>query len=273
MEQAAAFGLAVQYLSLSNPSDCPYDLLRAVPWVQTSIADLEGMSGDERKKLVSIRHALANRVVGLFAAAMRFTGGCYHPSPPYATTIPLAYQMNLPLPFTPNGLDAFSTCHLPTMADPKFFTESTWTGSFCAIWPAHLTAQLPDNDTTFNFIGPSQYIGGFVQGDSVVATDTGHFPHGQSFEHVVRFNLVGEDNDNSYILESNNFHSQAEFHRLRLTVQKDTGLMSIHHWHRLMQDFATTDGVITPFGIVTWMEMSGAWMWLWKIDWCSSDTA
>jgi hypothetical protein len=94
MEQAAAFSLAVHYLSLSNPSDCPYDLLRAVPWIQTSIADLEGMSGDERRKLVAIRHALANRVVGLFAAAMRFTSRFSHPSPPYATTIPLAYQTN-----------------------------------------------------------------------------------------------------------------------------------------------------------------------------------
>ncbi|KAF2029081.1 hypothetical protein EK21DRAFT_90138 [Setomelanomma holmii] len=128
IEQAAAFSLAVQYLSLGALGDCPYDLIRSMPFIETNTADLGGISGDEQNKLVAMRHTLANRIVGFVAAGMRFASGLTHPRPPIATTIPFTQHMNLPLPFTPNGTEAFSKWHLPAMSEPKFFTDSIWTG-------------------------------------------------------------------------------------------------------------------------------------------------
>ncbi|KAH7070124.1 hypothetical protein FB567DRAFT_220549 [Paraphoma chrysanthemicola] len=265
--QAASFSLAVQCLSLSAPRECFVDLLRAVPWVEINMLELDDMTTEERTKAISLQHALANRVVGFMAATMRFTRGISHPFPPFADSIPFTRQMDLPLPFDLQGMEQFATCHLRVMAKPSFFTDSTWTGCLCIVPPADL--RTSPGALNFLSIGGTS-MNGRVHGDTVIATPVGHYPNGNIFEAVARFQLVDEQNEDYYTLQSNNFHSEAMFHRVRLTVNRRTGWLSVHHWHPLRQDFMTTGGVITPFGIVTWLNSPGAWMWLWKVDWCGS---
>jgi hypothetical protein len=170
--------------------------------------------------------------------------------------------MSLPQPFSPMSIENFATCHLATMADPSFFIESTWIGCFCV---------LGDYGLPFNAIGGrwADTVSSPEDTNSPTAL-AGTFPHGRGFESVIRFRVVGKAGNGSYQLQSNNFYSEAELHNLRITVHRETGYLTIHHWHRMNPDFMITEGVITPFGVVSWLQLQGRWMWLWRVDWSQS---
>jgi hypothetical protein len=143
------------------------------------------------------------------------------------------------------------------MADPSYLTQGEWTGAIDS---------CGDYGDPFNCVGGPHYDGypNTVTGASEPA---GSFPHGRVFERVVRFSLAGDDDGSVFELQSNNYHTEAELHRLRLVVNRRTGQVMIHHWHRLRADLMTTEGVITPLGIVSWFRIPGVWLWLWKTDW------
>jgi hypothetical protein len=173
-------------------------------------------------------------------------------------------MMRLPVPFAEKGLETFCQCHLPTMNDPKFITDGPWTGT------TGLLRTYPENDPTFISIG-GIHSDGFDRPN--LPASPGSYPNGRAFEGAVRFKLIRED-DASYTLQSNNFHSEADLHRIRLDVDKTTGQLTMQHWHRfdawLGRELPKTDGVITPFGIVTHINAPGSlglWMWLWKVEW------
>jgi hypothetical protein len=265
--QAAAFSLSMHYLAIQVPSEECDELARAVPWLPTNPPEIEQTNTEETKKIAVIQHALANRIVGFLGARFSLTRATIprEPAifdPPSATTIPFSRQMNLPLPFKPNSLESFCQCHLPAMADPRFMTDGPWTGTF-----GHLNS-YPPGSVGFNSIGGPHWDGyiGYGGGDPM-----GWYPHGRSFEGVVRFELVHED-DTSYTLQSNNFHSQGDQHRIRLDVTRETGQLTMNHWHRMQgygnvpAHFPPTDGVLTPFGIVSHIQRH-IWLWLWKVDW------
>jgi hypothetical protein len=239
--------------------DCS-EVLLSVPWVPTNSSEFDPSDQEKQKKLVAIQHALANRIVGFFCVRLRLyrittpcQDGLY--GPPSALTIPFFRQMNLPVPFIENSLESFCKCDLPAMADPTFITKDQWTGC----------TGLFDNPLgyPFNAIG-GQHAGGFEH--PPLSARPGTYPNGRAFEGVVRFQLVRENNI-SYTLQSNNFHSEVELHRIRLDITRETGQLTMHHWHRMRTDFMTTYGVITPFGIVSHFNLRSIWLWLWKVEW------
>lgn len=247
--QAASFALAVRFLEREGLIERPRDWLWSVPWLPTD-------DGEDQAKCVAIQHALANRTVGFFAASLRATRAANQPEPPSPTSIPFATLMNLPIPFSPDALEHFSTCHLPTMADPAYLTPGTWTGGI---------SSGGDYGAPFNCIGGTHHDG-YGCATTGASEPAGDFPHGRDFEGVVRFALVSEGDGDVFELVSNNFHTEAELHRLRLAVNRRTGRIIVHHWHRMRAAFMTTEGVVTPFGIVTRL-LTGVWMWLWKEEW------
>ncbi len=104
-------------------------------------------------------------------------------------------------------------------------------------------------------------------------TPFGDFPWGRVFEGVVRFEVLEEEEEEAdhdiYRLRSNNYHSTGALHKLHITVNRRTDQLEIVHWHPLREigNIGTTYGVITPFGIVSFLRSAGAWMWLWKKSW------
>ncbi|KAF2832075.1 hypothetical protein CC86DRAFT_424426 [Ophiobolus disseminans] len=211
LAQAAAFTVILRCLDPEFPDHLSSDdELQSVPWLPTNTTP-------------------SNWAVGVSA-------------PPSATPFPFQRHMRLPLPFTPKSVEAFGMCHLPTMSNPEFFTNDTWTE--CIAAPAQ-------QDQPFNSLFRDP------------------FPSGRSFEGVIRFRLIEDDHVDHYKLQSNNFHTQGDLYNLRLSVSRRTGQMTIHHWHWVRTDFMTTEGVITSFGIVTELTSRRFWMWLWKVDWSS----
>jgi hypothetical protein len=267
LAQAAAFTVSVHYLAMQTLGEDCGELLCAVPWLPTNSPDFDQSNAEMLKKLTTIQHALANRVVGFFAARLRLArsttsckDGIY--DPPSATTIPFSRQMSLPIPFMGEGLEDFCQCHLPAMADPRFITGDLWTGCM-GFFSNHLAY-----GSGFNSIGGNSWDGiHHPEHDEI-----GDYPNGRSFEGIVRFELVSETNT-SYTLQSNNFYSEGDLHRVRLDIIRKTGQLTMRHWNRMQVHhnftdyFMITDGVITPFGIVSHMSSPGRWLWLWKLDW------
>lgn len=95
-----------------------------------------------------------------------------------------------------------------------------------------------------------------------ISASPGIFPYGRSFEGIVRFELGGEDSEDRYTLQSNNFHSERILHKIFLDIDKSTGQIVVRYWHALMRDLDIMDGVITPFGIMIKFNRSDLWMWL-----------
>ncbi|KAF2647190.1 hypothetical protein K491DRAFT_784873 [Lophiostoma macrostomum CBS 122681] len=266
LAQAAAFCLAMQHLA-QTASDASSDLLRSVPWFRLVDLDRQEVSAKDRGRLIMMQHALANRAVGFLCAKLRhalvngntasqYAAGLY--APPTARTIPFPRLMDLPLPFTPNGPERFGDCHLSAMTDPSFFVDDEWTGC---------TSKFGLSEVHVNRIGGS-HRDGFAPANSGLSTPPGNFPNGRHFEHVVRFHLVEQHDGNQYKLQSNNYHSETDLHNITMTMEKNTGHLTITHWHPLVPDFITSDAVITPFGIVSRLLLSEEyWIWLWKVQW------
>jgi hypothetical protein len=262
LAQAVAFSLAVCLFSQPPPAGLSRDPMRTGPWLLPNASDLGVLSRRVDDKLVAAQHTLANLAVGFFCARLRSaraasasTVGVF--PPPSAATIPFWCQMDLPLPFSEQGLETFCRCHRPAMVDPTFFTDDDWTG--CTSIPVA-------GDYWFNAIGGSHADGFDRPG---LSAPPGAYPHGRAFESVVRFQLSREDQC-GYRLQSNNFHSEAGLHKIQLVVDRRTGQVIIYHWHPMMADFMTSYGVVTPFGIVSWLLAPGMWMWLWKVSWSAS---
>jgi hypothetical protein len=254
LAQAAAFSLTMRLLLQPNSRTYSRTLMCTGPWRPTQVPTRE-----TQKKLVVMQHALANRAVGFFCARLRSARAGLAPAPglfqpPSAATVPLLRQMTLPVPFTALSLDTFNTCHVSAMANPEFLTLGDWTGCI---------TMLGQREYSFNAIGGRHHDGFDHPGGSA---PPGFYPHGRSFEGVVRFRPTGSDG-RSFQLQSNNFYSEAGLHRLRLAVDRRTAQVTIHHWHPMMANFMVTEGVITPFGIVSWLLQPGYWMWLWKVEW------
>jgi hypothetical protein len=264
LAQAAAFSLAMYHLSAPvSESDKPYpdELLESLQWARIGDLDQDGYSPEDQDKRATMQHAIANRAIGFFGARLRSARDSILalglPEPPSATGIPFSRLMKLPPPFTPKSLESFSKCHLPIMTDPSFFVEGEWTG---------YTSTSTQFGPGYVAMGGAHHDG-FARPGRGRAFPDGIFPNGRLFEGVVRFHLVGEDDGNQYRLQSNNFHSELELHSIRLTVTRKTGQITINHWHRLRADFMTTEGVISPFGIMTYLDLAQMWIWLWKVDW------
>jgi hypothetical protein len=99
--QAAAFTLTILYFSTPSPPDCIEDSLESVSWLPIDVSHNTQLSSAGHDKHVTIRHALANRAVGIICARLRIhhatmesTGGLY--VPPSALSIPLSSLMSLP---------------------------------------------------------------------------------------------------------------------------------------------------------------------------------
>jgi hypothetical protein len=144
-------------------------------------AQYMSLSSEDQAKCIVIQHALANSVVGLFAASLRFarlTASNYLiglPEPP--SSIPFAEVMDLPIPFSSNSLERFGACHLPIMADPSYLTQGEWTGCINS---------CGDYGDLFNCIG-GPYHDGYSNSVTGASELAGSFPHGRAFERVVRF--------------------------------------------------------------------------------------
>jgi hypothetical protein len=270
LAQAAAFTITMRYLSIPAPSQsCSAVDLQSVPWLRTSSFVWDGASKEEQAKYVAVQHTLANRIVGLLCtslqAARATTATPGHGSactfelgaPPSTARIPIPRQIRLPFPFASETVQAFGTCHLPVMSDPTFFTNDEWTGCF----------SLPGQyGQVFDSVG-GRFHDGFPRDDIGLSAPPGDFPHGRSFEGVIRFQLIENGGCEYYKLQSNNFYSAGGLHRIRIQVERRTGQLAIHHWHPMVQDLMVTDGIITPFGILSYLNNRSSWLWLWKTDW------
>ncbi|KAH5786245.1 hypothetical protein HBI88_066770 [Parastagonospora nodorum] len=257
--QAAAFTLTIRYFSTPAPPDCIEDSLESVSWLPIDVSHNTQLSPAEQDKHVTIRHALANRAVGIICArlrihfaAMESTEGFHEP--PSALSIPLSSLMSLPLPFTHNSLEAFSRCHLGVMTRLEFFTHCTWTG-------CHGIMNSPSRP--FAAIG-GPHRDGFPHEGGL--DPMGYFPYGRSFESLVRFEMVEAD-EARLVLRSNNFHSEAGLHKIFLDVERSTGQIAVQYWHPAKVDLIPMDGIITPFGIMINYNSPGMWLWLWKTEW------
>ncbi|KAF2176007.1 hypothetical protein K469DRAFT_761489 [Zopfia rhizophila CBS 207.26] len=272
LAQATAFCLSARLLSTETPTGAgngePPRLLESVQWFRLTAHNPLDLSVGDSAKLITMLHALANRVVGFFCAELRWalatnstpmgtTTG--FPHPPTASTIPFASFMKPPVPFTPRGLEAFSKCHLPSMTEPSFFVDDEWTG--------YISLNLgPETCMRFDGIGGDHVD---VSNNHLDQFPNGHFPF--RVERVVRFRLVQTYGNDRYQLQSNCFHTQTALHLLTVTVDRTTGRLAIAHQTPFRMDRVLMDAVITPFGIVERViPLPGHWMWLWKRDWSNS---
>lgn len=259
--QAAAFCTAVRYFGLNSTVEEQKDSLSSIPWPPTPLVESPNWTTQET---AAAQHTQANRVVGLFRARLHLIRGTSEPEvdvhrPPSAITIPFLHHMSLPLPLTSGSLASFNSCHLPSMTDPSFFTQDCWTGCFTTGMPSIYS------DGFLAVGGP--HADAFPEHG--MTSPPGYFPHGRSFQSVVRFTKVGNSDERQYQLETNNFHTdKGSLHRLSLTVHKQTGQVSIQYWNAmLVTGHFTYPGVITPFGIVMCLDQPKVWLWLWKVDW------
>lgn len=266
LAQAAAFCLAVNQFSYRDKHNASIDYSRKlVQWAATTAPDPSDPEGEARGNLVvKKQHAIANLAVGSMCARLKSVYATRPPimgvcEPPSAFTIPFSQLMKLPLPFATGALDDFSKCHLSATTDPDFLTSGDWTGSY------HTLGSSPNS---FNPIGGPHHDGFDHPPRSA---PPGFFPYGRSFEGVVRFHRIGDADGTTIRLESNNFHSKATLHKLRVEVNSRTGQLAITHWHPMQDYYMTTEGVMTPFGIVSRMHVSqDSWLWLWKVEWSTA---
>ncbi|KAJ4286920.1 hypothetical protein N0V90_012800 [Kalmusia sp. IMI 367209] len=261
--QAAGFCLSVRLLADPPPlagTEPPCLPLRSVQWFRlTDYRGLDVGSRDPIHHLVML-HALANRVVGLFYQALRWglanDGMCTTSRaglilPPTIFSLPLPMLCAPPMPFTPDGLTRFSTCHLATMTDPSFFVDDEWTG---------YTSSGGGPKTLFSGVGGDNVDVSFNRLDELPNDE---YPF--RVERVIRFRLVREwDGGDKYLLQSNCFQTQGNLNILRVTVHRATGHLKIAHNYPPQSSWAVLDAVMTPFGIVEAVHPQGYWSWFWK---------
>jgi hypothetical protein len=87
----------------------------------------------------------------------------------------------------------------------------------------------------------------------------------------VRLRVVKILESGDFILESNCFHTLADIYVLTVLVRRKTGHLHISTTSpgrptMLPDEFAVSNAVVTPFGIVHGIE-PGRWLWLWKTAW------
>jgi hypothetical protein len=208
----------------------------------------------------TVQHRVANQVLGVFALDLREalaepdslshigSGGATPIRPPFAADIPFPDLMDLPLPFTEEVTDAFSTCHLRTMTSVAFLEDGEWTGYYTyppgsprrshsrfdppMVGIKFSVEQYDNNDDTIN---NSQRL-------RLRANAEAHDYHG-------RFTLEG------YIVPT-------------------TGGFSMTKQYVGRHSFPW-DGVMTPFGFLGSWEYplwpgghtKCGWFWLWKTSW------
>ncbi|KAF2820197.1 hypothetical protein CC86DRAFT_118258 [Ophiobolus disseminans] len=263
LAQASAFCLTAHLLSQTCPTELPENLLGFVAWINVSGVQ---RNSPHYLKLTCIQHAFANRAVDYLSSRLRYLLVHCRSSPrateyipPTFSAISPATTMELPMPYSRNAAQEFSKCHLPCILDPRILTGDEWTG--------HLSAEDGDKDV-YSGIGAhnTELV---YNNDRGQYRDPEDFPHGRDFEPIVRFQLVEpyDSTHDTYTLESNNFYSSSELHRLTVRVEKSTGRLSIAHWHLNSFQRMASEAVITPFGIVSGMVPYKLWLWMWKKSW------
>jgi hypothetical protein len=259
---AASFCFGARVLSdisySAGPED-PYARLEDVQWFHSSSQE------EMCKSQVVMHHTLANAAVGCFRLELRAAlrsettiGEDFKSTacPPNANSIPLSSHMAPPVPFSPHGLDALTTCHLAATTTPAFFTDCDWTGYF---------SSRGDWRSVFHGIGG---------GDEYVAQNlhrTGSTASASTIDGFVRFRVVKILESGDFILKSNCFHTLADIYTLTVLVRRKTGHLQISTSSPgrptvLPDEFAVSNAVVTPFGIVHGIE-PGRWLWLWKTAW------
>jgi hypothetical protein len=205
-------------------------------------------------EIVALKHTIANRAVGVFSFDLRcallgnrvhnFGNLNAHPvsrtllQPPTTIEFPFLAFMNLPLPFSPNAIENFGTCHLSTMTSPAFIEDGEWAGYYCSSIPRADNVHFDPPMTGIRFVTSSRAYDPRKSGLSADGIDG-----------IGAFHLQGEiDSDTGRILM-----------RKQYSVGRGWGW----DWFSMM----------TPFGIVgSWgSSASGGWFWLWKTKWQDGD--
>lgn len=263
LAQAASLCLTTQTLAASNPKKSPDDPQGEPP---LKLADLQYYSfptvelGEGLSKL----QTMAIRAIGLFSKQIRnrLCGGLAasrsagrSAALPTGATIPFTEYMTIRAPFIIDDLRKMNTCHLLSMTEPTFLTESEWTG--------YLGTIFLNGITSIAAIGGFHWDGFPASKDENVELGGGRSLQSRRYEPVVRFKVVEHESLGQYTLQSNDFHSKAMLHNMQITVFRATGQLLIEEWQQYCLERQIVGGEITPFGIVI---KSAIWMWLWNID-------
>lgn len=283
--QASTFCLTVRLLSVQSTSERglqhpwgPWQpLLHIIDWFEIwpFAYDREDLRLGKLEKAVVTLHSFANKVVGLFAIELRAAladrrvvngniQGLF--PPPNAFDIPFGAMMNLPDPFADDGLKDFSTCHLPVMAHPDFFTDGGWTGYFSYTGGRGVRVvgeRFPKG--WFDGIGGDNDE---VQRNGYTETPHPYFPY--KVDRSIHFAFIRWEDEDRFIVHSNFFQTQSETDSLRLKVNKRTGMIDVGHHSPFGGPATRRNAVITPFGIVEACLPDAVWLWLWKIEWSAS---
>lgn len=215
-----------------------------------------------------MQHALANAAVGSFCLELRaalhgertigedFEGTS---NPPTASSIPLASQIAMGLPSSPDSLKESPPSCLLAAVNPDFFVDHAWTG--------YLSTR-GDWRSVYHGIGCHNLR------DLRSANLTNHDYNTNApvvVDHRVRFRVIDTLKNGDFILQSNYFHTRDDMYALTMLVERRTGRLSIRLSRpgdaicRPLQ-IGTKNALNTPFGIVYGIE-PGSWLWLWKAEW------
>lgn len=278
--QSNSFCFAARLLSYELPSDGtqgiiqnPWGprepLLHTADWLFVDPDDPEIAAADVTK-LATQLHTLANKAVALFSMELRSALAASRVAnsdptglarPPSAFDIPFQSFIKLPKPFTQGCAEAFSTCHLSVMASPSFFEDGEWTGYFSFTGKMGREGTWQENPTDY-FDG----IGGETNRTWLALSNP---PLPFTIERSVRFQVVRTVHPHSFVVRSNYFHSQIWTHIMEMTVETQTGLISIDHHNHLGAPLGAIQAVITPFGIISGLT-EDVWFWLWKKNWTAT---
>jgi hypothetical protein len=270
--QASTYCLAVRLLSSAEgnkgfPSSAQEPLLGTVEWFDIKDSPRDLGSGDMHK-FHTVLHPFANQAVGFFAVELRsalakkrvaFQNISGLSPPPRAVGIPFASLMDLPIPLSHHALEAFCTCHLPTMATPDFFIEGEWTA-----YISHTGKTGKDCCTINNPIDWFYGFGGDNEEVRVNGWDSPNTYYPFVVERQCRFRLVNWVNDDVLFVQSNYVQSPKSIHMFHMIVDRRTGMIDIYDYNHRGGHSGKRNSAITPFGIVQG-RFRGMWMWLWKV--------
>ncbi len=150
---------------------------------------------------------------------------------PSPTSIPFHLLMDVPLPFSPDAAEKFSSCHLARMTTVDFLQDGEWTGFYAM---------------SFDYKNPALFDPP-MRGIRFAAT--------ANSDSETTLYGTGEDSVGAFHLEGTLGPSTGN---IRLTKMYEGGL-PVWNWECLM----------TPVGIVgCWgCPEYGGWLWLWKTGW------